>query len=245
MLRMFLVVLLAAAPAVRAADDTRQIVTDAMHKIVPAAKIQSVAPAPMAGFSTVVVDGHVVFVSDDGRYLVEGHVIDVNTHREITNDGLAVVRREGLAHIPAEKKLTFAPANPKYRVTVFTDVDCPYCRQFHKQIAEYNNLGIAVDYVLFPLAIHPGADKKAVTVWCNKDRNTAYTSAMNGQILAPKTCENPVGELTSIAMSIGVDGTPAIFADDGTQLGGFVPPQELAQRLAQLAQGRRSTAATQ
>jgi thiol:disulfide interchange protein DsbC len=245
MYRMFLFVLLAAAAVAYADDNSRQAVIDGLHKVVPTAKVQSVGPAPMAGFSTVVVDGHVVFISDDGKYLVEGHVIDIDAHRDITNDGLAVVRREGIAQIPAAQKLTFAPANPKYRVTVFTDVDCPYCRQFHKQIAEYNRLGIAVDYVLFPLKIHPGADKKAVTVWCNKDRNTAYTSAMNGENLAPKTCDNPVGELTSIALSMGVDGTPAIFAGDGTQLGGFVAPQDLAQRLAQMAQAHRPTAGTQ
>jgi len=245
MFRTLSLVMLAATTAAHADDNSRQTVTDAVHKVVPGAKIQSVAPAPMAGFSMVVADGHVVFISNDGKYLVEGHVIDVAAHRDITNDGLAVVRREGLAHIPAEKKLTFAPPNPKYRVTVFTDVDCPYCRQFHKQIAEYNRLGIAVDYVLFPLTIHPGADKKAVTVWCNQDRNTAYTSAMNGQTLAPKTCDNPVSELTGIALSMGVDGTPAIFAEDGTQLGGFVAPQELAQRLEQMAQGHHVAAGTQ
>lgn len=228
-----------------AVADDNALITQALRTVAPSVKIQSITPSPMAGFSTVVAGGHVIYVSDDGKYLIEGRVYDVPARREIGSDSLNSVRKEALASIPPEKRLTFAPPNPKYHVAVFTDVDCPYCRQFHKEIAEYNRLGIAVDYLLFPLTIHPGADKKAQTVWCSKDRNTAYTSAMNGQTLPPKTCDNPISELNSIALTMGVDGTPAIFADDGTHLGSFMPPEQLVQRLDQMAQSGKKTAAAQ
>ena len=228
-------VLAGSAVSASAADDAQKIAADALHKVAPAAKIQSVTAAAMPGFYVVVADGHPVFISVDGKYLIEGHVYDIAAHHDIMDDGLTGVRKDALAKIPANKRLIFAPPHPKYTVTVFTDVDCPYCREFHKQIAEYNKLGIAVDYVLFPLSIHPGSDKKAVSVWCSKDRNSAYTEAMDGKTLAPKTCDNPIAEITNVAMSMGVNGTPAIFANDGTQLGGYLPPQQLAQRLDALA----------
>jgi thiol:disulfide interchange protein DsbC len=226
------------ALSVHAADDAKQKVTEAMKKVAPQAKIQSIEPAPMPGYHTVVSDGHVLFVSDDGKYLVEGHVYDINARRDLGMEAMSGIRKEGLARLNKDEKLVFAPPNPKYTVTVFTDVDCPYCREFHKQIAEYNRRGIAVEYVLYPLSIHPGADKKAQTVWCEKDRNAAYTNAMNGQTLPAKTCSNPITEMGNIAMSMGVDGTPAIFAADGTQLGGYVPPDQLAQRLDDLSKGK-------
>ncbi|MGA9335980.1 MAG: DsbC family protein [Rudaea sp.] len=237
------IVLFGAYPA-RAAEMTTKIVTDALHKLVPSAKIQAVTKSSLPGFYSVVVDGHVVFVSSDGKYLVEGHVYNINTHGDLAEEGLAGSRRQGLTKIPAQNRLTFAPPHPKYRVTVFTDVDCPYCREFHKQIAEYNKLGIAVDYVLFPLSIHPGSDKKAETVWCSNDRHTAYNVAMSGKPLAPKTCTNPIAELNSIAMAMGINGTPTILADDGTWLGGYVTPQQLAQRLAAMAADRNKVAAS-
>ena len=183
-----------------------------------------------------------LYVSADGKYIIQGQVYDVPAHREISDEPLAGLRKQGIAKIPQEKRLVFAPPHPKYKVTVFTDVDCPYCRQFHKQIAEYNKFGIEVDYVLFPLNIHPGSDKKAETVWCSADRNGAYTEAMNGQTLAPKTCSNPVAELSAIAMAMGVNGTPAIVAEDGSQLGGYVSPQDLAQRLDTLATAHKAAA---
>ena len=231
----FVLLAMTALPAA-AAEDATAVVTEALHKLAPNAKIESVAPAPLAGFYAVVADGHPVFVSAVGKYLIEGHVYDIDARRNLMDDAMAGVRKQALASIPASKRIVFAPPHPKYRVTVFTDPDCPYCREFHKQIAEYNQLGIAVDYVLFPLSIHPGADKVAQTVWCSKDRNTAFNEALAGKTLAPLTCPNPIAEITSIAGSIGVNGTPGIFADDGTLLGGYVPPAQLAKQLQALAQ---------
>ena len=134
--------------------------------------------------------------------------------------------------------MTFAPEHPKHTVTVFTDVDCPYCRQFHKQIAAYNAAGIAVNYVLFPLDIHPGADKKAEAVWCSADRKAAYTAAMNGQDPGKATCKNsPVAETKALSLSIGIDSTPTVLAEDGTHVNGSVVmnPDQLLAELDRLA----------
>lgn len=237
MFRFVLFALLAvSAMSASAADDPTAVVTQALHKLAPNSKIESVAPSPLAGFYAVVADGHPVFVSTDGKYLIEGHVFDIDARRNVMDDAMAGVRKQALAAIPANKRIVFAPPHPKYHVTVFTDPDCPYCREFHKQISEYNQLGIAVDYVLFPLNIHPGADKLSQTVWCSKDRNAAFNEALAGKTLAPLTCPNPIAEITATANAIGVNGTPGIFADDGAQLGGYVAPQQLAKQLQDLAQ---------
>lgn len=215
------------------ADDVQKNVQDALHSVAPNAHVDSITQSQLPGFRQAVVDGHVLYVSDDGKYLIQGDVYDVANHQSLTQRSMAAIRKDTLAKIPQDKTLTFAPPNPKYTVTVFTDVDCPYCREFHKQIAAYNQRGIAVNYVLFPLSIHPGADKKAVSVWCSKDRTAMYTAAMNGQDPGKKTCDNPIAEMNAIGMSMGVEGTPAIFMEDGTQVGGYLPPDQLAQRLEQ------------
>ena len=243
MYRFLLLSLLAAfAVSASAQDDPGKLVADTLHKVAPNAKVQSVTQAPMAGFYAVVADGHAIYISADGKYLIEGHVVDVAAKRDIMEDTLQGVRKAALESIAANKKLTFAPPNPKHHVTVFTDPDCPYCRQFHKQIAEYNKLGIAVDYLLFPLPMHKGADVKSVTVWCSKDRNTSFTEATNGATLPQKTCDNPIGEIINIAESTGISGTPAILADDGTMLGGYVTPDQLAKRLDEMSNPKPSVA---
>jgi thiol:disulfide interchange protein DsbC len=242
-----------------AADDAEKTVRDAFRKVSPSANPTSVTKSELPGFYQVLVDGSVYYISSDGKYLVRGNVFDIDARTDIGEKQLAALRKGTLAKIPANKELVFAPENPKYTVTVFTDVDCPYCRQFHKQIADFNKLGIAVRYVLFPLPMHKGADKKAETVWCSDDRNATYTSAMAGKwdkppTAAPKTpaadnakteetlaytpltCSNPIDELTTLGREMGVDGTPAIFTADGDHVGGYMAPEQLLQRLDQLAQ---------
>jgi thiol:disulfide interchange protein DsbC len=219
--------------AAHADDAETAAVRAALATLVPNAKPEAIEKSPLPGFYSIVLKGQVIYISADGKYLVQGDIFDIPNKESITGKALASMRHAGLKELPVDKRLVFAPANPKHTVVVFTDVDCPYCRQFHKQIAGYNQVGIAVQYVFFPLSIHPGADAKAVSVWCSQDRNAAYTAAMNGQDPGKKTCTNPIAETTALGLKIGIGGTPTILTADGVQVNGnaAADPQKLLAEL--------------
>jgi thiol:disulfide interchange protein DsbC len=209
---------LLAVSALAMAADGEKTARDAIHSLLPMAIIDEVVKSDLPGFYEVIVSGQVTYVTEDGKYLLQGKLYDVPLKKDLTSARIATMREEALAKLPESKVMLFAPENPKHTVTVFTDVDCPYCRQFHKQIAEYNRLGIAVRYVLYPLDIHPGADKKAAAVWCAKDRNAAYTAAMNGQDPGTGSCTNPVAETKALGETLGINATPTVLAEDGTMV---------------------------
>ena len=48
---------------------------------------------------------------------------------------------------------------------------------------------------------------------------------------APAVCKSPVTAQFNLGEKIEVRGTPAVFTVDGLQLGGYVPPDELAKSL--------------
>ena len=134
--------------------------------------------------------------------------------------------------------IVFSPATPKYTVTVFTDVDCQYCRLFHSQIAEYNKLGIRVRYASFPRT-EPGSPSwlKAEQVWCSQDRKAALTRAKQGEPLETKVCKaNPVEKVHQAGVDMGITGTPGVFTSSGTEVGGYVPPDALLKQLAHEAE---------
>jgi thiol:disulfide interchange protein DsbC len=211
--------LLAIAFTATAADDGEKAARDAIHSLLPLAIVDQVVKSDLPGFYEVIISGQIVYVTQDGKYLLQGSLYDVPNKKDLTAARLATLRGEALAKLPASKEMIFAPPNPKHTVTVFTDVDCPYCRQFHKQIDEYNRAGIAVHYVLYPLDIHPGADKKAAAVWCADDRNAAYTAAMNGKDPGTKaTCSNPVAETKALGVALGINATPTVLAQDGSAI---------------------------
>ena len=221
-----------------AADSGETTVRDAFHSLLPNAKIDRVVKSEVPGFYEVIVGGQIVYISADGKYLMQGNLYDVPGKKGLTEARLAGIRSEALRTLPASKMMTFSPEHPKHTVTVFTDVDCPYCRQFHKQIAAYNAAGIAVNYVFFPLDIHPGADKKAEAVWCAADRKAAYTAAMSGQDPGKATCSNnPVAETKALSIAMGIDSTPTVLAEDGTHVNGSVVmnPDQLLTELDRLA----------
>lgn len=239
LIRLVLTVAAAFATTVAfATDNGEQAVRAAFASLLPNAKIDRVVKSDLPNFYEVIVGGQVVYISTDGKYLLQGNLYDVPAKKSLTEARLAGIRADALRSLAPEKMMTFAPAKPKHTVTVFTDVDCPYCRQFHKQIAAYNAAGISVNYVLFPLDIHPGADKKAQAVWCAADRKAAYTAAMSGQDPGSATCaNNPVAETKALSLAIGIDATPTVLAEDGTHVtsGVIMNPEQLSAELDRLA----------
>lgn len=199
---------------------------------LPGAALRRLRPAPLAGFTEAVVAGRVFYVSNDGRYIIDGAVIDMRERRNISESAMDDIRVEGLKAIPTSQRIVFAPRDPKYTVTVFTDIDCSYCRMLHQHVAEYNALGIAVEYLFFPRA-GEGSEgwAKAESVWCAKDPRQAMTDAKAGKTLPAGNCETPVGAEFALGQDVGVNATPAVFAANGAQLGGYLEPQRLLQAL--------------
>jgi thiol:disulfide interchange protein DsbC len=234
---LFLAGLVAAAPFAHAADPAEKTVRDAVHSLLPLAVIDKVVKSDLPGFYEIVISGQIAYVSADGKYLMQGSLYDVAHKRNLTDASLAAMRAQAIAKLPESKEIRFDAANSRHTVTVFTDVDCPYCRAFHKNIGQFNALGISVHYVMFPLDIHPGADKKAVDVWCAADRKAAYTSAMNGKEPTTATCTNPVAETKSLGIQLGINATPTVLTETGVSvdLARATSPQALLAELDRLA----------
>ena len=220
-----------------AADEAKdtKVVTDAILALVPQAKIDSVAKSSLPGFYEVVTGGQVVYVCGDGKYLLQGSLFDMSTRKDLSEARLGGIRKELVDKVPKSKRIIFAPKDPKYTVTVFTDIDCGYCRKLHHDIAKYNEQGIAVEYLWFPRS-GPGTPsfEKAVSVWCSADRNKAFTEAKSGNDPKTATCDNPIAEEFELGRRVGVNGTPTVIAPDGTQIGGYLAPDAMRQRLDSL-----------
>lgn len=207
----------------------------AIESINPQVTIDRIGAAPLPGFREVIVSGQVLYVSDDGKYLLQGSLFDVAEKKDLGQAGLATVRKKLVATVPVADRIVFAPANPKYTVSVFTDIECGYCRKLHEDIAEYNKRGIAVEYLAFPRQGLDSPDYQAmVSVWCAPDRKRALTDAKAGKRVTQRTCENPVASQYALGQRVGLTGTPMILAEDGTQMPGYMPPDALLATLQAL-----------
>lgn len=232
--------LFAAAALPALADDSA--IREALQTLLPDAGIDSIAETPLPGIYEVSLGGQVVYVSGDGNYLLQGSMYDVRNKVDLTERKRNVARKAALAQVPRDKRIIFEPEEVKHRITVFTDIDCGYCRRLHQEMADYNARGIAVEYLFFPRAgLGSESFQKAVNVWCAPDRKVAMTRAKAGETLEKRECETPIAENYAFVPRIGLDGaTPTMVAEDGTVLPGYLPADALLQRL----DGLRQVAAT-
>jgi thiol:disulfide interchange protein DsbC len=201
-------------------------------KSMPTMQIDSIKSSPIKNIFEVSIGGSIVYVSDDGKYLLQGRLIDVQTKTDLTEEKLSGARKIALDKLGENKMIIFKPKIHTYTVSIFTDIDCGYCRKLHSELDSYLAEGIEIRYLFYPRA-GKGSEsyKKAVSVWCAKDRNAALTAAKKDQKVETKTCENPVDEHMALAADFDVKGTPMIVTEKGTIYPGYLPAKQLLEVL--------------
>jgi thiol:disulfide interchange protein DsbC len=227
-----------AAPADPSADPRA-----ALLKHLPAgSKLEDLQPAPIPGIYQFMQGAEISYLTADGKYFIDGNVYDMDSRENLTEVLRAHARVAMINAVPESQMMIFGPKNPQYTITVFTDVDCAYCRKLHSQMSELNRLGVRVRYMFFPRT-GPNTEswKKAEAVWCSPDRNEALTRAKAGGPLdLNKTCDGtPVAREYALGQSLGVRGTPAILTEKGDYISGYMAPRELVQEIKDLQFAKR------
>ena len=223
---------LAQTPGADKAADPREVIAKKLE-----VKAENVRSTQLPGLYEVSIGSETAYVSADGKYLIAGDLYEVDSRRNLTESNRMATRTKLLSKLDERDMIVFAPTVPvKHTITVFTDVECGYCRKLHSQIDELNKLGIRVRYVAYPRA-GPNTDdwRKMEAVWCSKDRKAAITQAKLGQEIKTANCgATPVAKQYELGEQFAVRGTPAIFTGNGDYIGGYLPPAKLAAELDRL-----------
>ena len=220
--------------AANADPDREDFLRKAITDVFPDVEITRIKPSPIPGLYQVMLGTEMIYLSEDGRYILQGDLIDLGEKINLSEQEREVARKRVLESIPPSETIDFAPGAARHTVYVFTDITCGYCQLFHRDMAELNGRGVAVRYLAFPRA---GVDSESFrdmeSVWCAADPNEAMTLAKGGRPVKPAQCDNPVQRQYELGQTLGVRGTPAIYLENGRELPGYVPPDDLLQALQQ------------
>jgi len=204
-----------------------------------------VSATPINGLYEAVGGDDILYISQNGRYVLAGSLYDLTTRQNLTHERRTELREEqnpmrqkAMNSVKDGDTVVFAPEKETlYTVNVFTDVDCGYCAKFHQQMPQLNEGGVKVRYLAFPRAgIGSETYKKMVSVWCAKDQQQAITDAKARRPIEPATCKNPIKDQYELGQQIGVTGTPALVLSDGELLPGYLPADQLIQLLKSKSQ---------
>ena len=209
------------------------IIRSSLKMAIPEDEITAIKESPYKGLFEVKAKGYgTAYMSADGRYMLQGELIEINGDKivNVTEQGAAGERKAALAAVPMKDMIVF-PAQGKTKgiAYVFTDIDCGYCRKIHAEVPAMNQMGIEIRYLAFPRAGYPSPTSKGMdAIWCSANPNDAMTKAKQGVPIPSASCANPIKAQYELGQELGVRGTPAVFLENGMQVGGYLPPKDLA-----------------
>lgn len=224
--------------AVLAAVPEQAAITQKLQASLPSLQVKTIEETPVKGlYQLETTTGELILVSADGKYLVSGdlHRLEARGVTNLTEERRSAQRLDAIKHLNDKDLVVFqAKGEEKGEVLVFTDTSCGYCRKFHAEVPELNNMGITVKYAAWPRAgLQSPAGQTMANVWCAKDRLGAMTKAKTNQdVPAVATCnQNVIQDQINLGHQMGIQGTPAVFLNDGRQVGGYLPAPQLAAQL--------------
>jgi thiol:disulfide interchange protein DsbC len=220
------------------AAEPEAVAREALARLMPQSQLESVRAAPAEGWLELVVGGEVLYLSRDGRHLFQGNLLQVEDRRNLTEASRERLRQQAIAGVDADGLIRYEADDPSHRITVFTALDCGYCRRFHQDIGDVLKRGISVDYVLIPLAGEGStADATSRSVFCADDRRSALDKAMRGEALEAAMCPSAYDAGKALARNLGINRTPTFLASGGQQLR-FGSVDELRRQLDALVAAR-------
>ncbi|MBV1911286.1 MAG: thioredoxin fold domain-containing protein [Kangiellaceae bacterium] len=209
-------------------------------------EISSVELSPLDGFYQAFYSGQVLYVSMDGEFILTGNLLGLSAEQPVNLTEKAVYakakerspqRAATIAALNEDDMVVFKSKKEQYTVTVFTDVDCAYCRKLHKEVPQLNELGITIRYLAFPRAgLGSSAHKKLESVWCSENKQLAMNNAKLKRQFSDKSCENPIAEQYKLTREFGLAGTPALILPDGELISGYLPYNKLSEYLKEKAE---------
>lgn len=210
---------------------------------LPSLPIDAIQSTPIQNLYQVTSGPVVMYVTEDGRYAISGDILDLSDgETNITEDSRKQARMNAIEKLGEEHMVIFPAANEKYKITVFTDLDCVYCRKFHAQLESYNKKGMTIRYLAFPRSGNQSSSyDKAVSVWCSEERHKVFNKANLGHPVPPKTCDgHKVDDQFHLGVMTGISGTPSILLQDGTLVPGYFSPDSLLSIIKEAQKKKKS-----
>ncbi len=192
-------------------------------------KIKSIKPSVIPGLYEVQINNQIIYLSADGEKVISGEIYDLKNKKSITEQASNELRKSALAAVADSDKIIYKAKKERYKVTVFTDISCPYCTKIHRKVPEFNELGITIEYLAFPRAgVGSRTANKMQKIWCAKNKTVAFSEASENREYPEQSCDgNQVGEQFKLGEELGIGATPTMVLNDGELLAGYMKPKDL------------------
>lgn len=233
MIKRALSLALAAALAVPAfaQDEAPASMVLKFKTLYPKTTFKDIRRSPVSGLYEVVMGENIAYTDESGRYFIFGHLFDMQQQVDLTAQRKLDSKKTEFPTQHLDQAIKTIKGDGSRSVAIFSDPDCPFCKQLEGELARLDNVTIYT--FLYPLeSLHPQAKTKAISVWCSPNKAKAWRELMlAGKRPKLAACNNPVNDNLVLGSKLGVVGTPTLIAADGRVLPGFAPAEKIDQWL--------------
>lgn len=213
------------APAASGFEPTRK----AFESAFPGVQVDAIRATPYPHLLEVQVGGTLLYTDEQASFVLQGALLDSKTRQDLTERRMQELNKISFDALPLDKAIKLVKGDGSRRMVVFEDPNCGYCKRLHTTLKDIDN--VTVYSLMFPI-LGPDSRRKAEDIWCAKDPAQTLTAWM-GQGTRPEkaSCDHPLDQLLSVGQKLRIQGTPAIYFDDGTRADGWLPAEQLRSRL--------------
>lgn len=209
-----------------------------LEKNMPGMKVGAITPVAFGNLYQVVANGYTVFYTDKtGETALFGNMVDLKNKQNLTQAVTEKLRNIDFASLPLDKAIKRVKGNGKNRIALFTDPDCPYCKQLEMQLEGVSDVTIYT--FLLPLtSLHPDSERKAEQIWCAKDSAKAWDDWMLKSTALPEghaDCATPLADIAQFAKKHWITGTPGIIFENGKLVPGAINRAQIEAQLVESA----------
>ena len=202
-----------------------------LAKNSPNLKIENIQTTEMKGIYSGSMQGQVVYVNEDAKHLIAGSMIRLQDQQNLTRDLLLKQNSIDWKTLPLKDAIKTVKGSGKRQIAIFTDPNCPYCKQLESELAKLNDVTIYT----FVLPLKSQSIVPSKQLFCEKNPEQAWQDLIVKGI-QPKTtkaCENPIERNIALAKSLHVNGTPAIIFSNGLKVMGTYPADQIEKIFAE------------
>ncbi len=207
-------------------------VKSSLAKQHPNLKIENIQTTDMKGIYSGSMDGQVVYVGEDAQHILMGSMFRLSDQKNLTKDLVLKQNSIDWKKLPLQDAVKMVRGNGKRQIAVFSDPNCPYCKQLETELSKLNDVTIYT--FIYPIKTQSITVSKQV--FCEKDPALAWSNliAKGIQPSSKKTCANPIERNLSLGKSLALNGTPAIIFSNGFKVMGAYPAQEIEKMWQEL-----------
>lgn len=139
-----------------------------LNKNYPDIQVTNIQATEMTGLYSANLDNQIIYLDENAEHMFIGSMVRLKDQKNLTKDLVLKQNSIDWQKLPLQDAIKTVKGNGKRQLAIFSDPNCPYCKQLEAELDKLNDVTIYT----FIYALKPQSIAVSKQVWC--DANPSY-----------------------------------------------------------------------